>query len=521
MRTHRILPLVAVAVLGAAAPAVAAPLSAETQAQITAVTQQPRYVNSTWGIAITDAVTGESVYAQNAQEMFVPGSITKAFTAAAALETLGVDRRFRTPVHRVGPVRRGVLDGDLVLVAQGDFSFGLRERPDGTMVYADGGADHNEANTLGFVTSVSGNPLRALDRLARDVRARGIRRVDGDVIIDDRLFQTETGWPDGPVGPMWVNENLIDITVRPTARGRAATMSYRPRTAAYRVVSSVRTGRAGSPTALEVEELRPGVVRISGTLPANGPSAVRTWLVDDAPAFARTAFIEALRRAGVTVDAESTGPNPAARLPRGRTYPASTRLGQWTSPTFDQYVKVVLKVSYNRGADLLACLVGVRAGVRDCQAGLGRAAGVLTGLGVPDREVFNFDGAGSDDRNKITPNAINTLMRVAAGRPWGAVYRDALPQLGTPGGGDLAVFGQTLPSRGRFQGKTGTRAGAPPGASAGLLGSRGLGGYLQGQSGRQLHATIMLNNLAFTEFDQIFGVIEDQVNIINTAYLGS
>ena len=48
-----------------------------------------------------------------------------------------------------------------------------------------------------------------------------------------------------------------------------------------------------------------------------------------------------------------------------------------------EYVKVVMKVSYNRGADLLACLVGARVGIRDCEAGLGRATEIVQGFGVP------------------------------------------------------------------------------------------------------------------------------------------
>ena len=503
-----------------AAPAAAAPLPADAAAAVTAITTGPRYANSTWGIAVADAVTGESLNAQNAPQMFVPGSITKAFSAAAALETIGPDRRFRTPVHRLGRLRDGVLRGNLVLVAQGDFSFGLRETPGGGLSYADGGADHNEANSLGFVQSVSGNPLRALNRLAADVRTAGVRQVDGDVVIDDRLFETYSGWPDGVIAPIWVNENLIDITVTPGASGRAARISYRPRTAAYRVVGRVTTTPSGSDPNLQLDEPRPGTIRIQGTMP-QGPSTVRVWQVSDPAAFARTAFIEALQRQGVRVSAKATGENPKDKLPRSRTYPDATRLGVWTSPTFDKFVNVVLKVSYNRGADLLACLVGADARLRECEDGLARVTQVVRGMGVPGEQFFNFDGAGSDDRNHVTPNALNALMKAASTRPWGQLFRADLPVLGEPGGGDLAVFGTTLPSRGKLQAKTGTRAGGPPGATAGLLGSRGLSGYLTGASGRQMLITVIMNNMPFASFDDLFSVIGDQVNIVNTVYAGS
>jgi D-alanyl-D-alanine carboxypeptidase/D-alanyl-D-alanine-endopeptidase (penicillin-binding protein 4) len=495
----------------------AAPLPAAAASQIEAITNAtPRYANSTWGIAIDDAVTGERLYARNARQLFVPASMTKLAQGAAALDAYGPGHRLRTPVHRIGRVEDGRLRGALSLVAAGDFSFGLRDRKGGKLAYADGGADHNEANSLGLVKSVSGDPLKALDALARDVRRSGITRAT-DAVIDDRLWETEI-WPDGPITPIWVNENLIDITLRPTARGSAARYDWRPKTAAYRVVSRVRTG---SETAIEVDEPRPGIVRVSGTIAAGGGSTVRSFPVDDPQAFARTAFIEALERAGVRVDARATGDNPTEVLPRSRDYPAGTRLGQWVSPPLKEYVNVVEHISYNRGADVLACLVGVRVGLRDCEDGLARATRIVQRLGVPGLQFNHFDGAGSDDRNKDSPDALQALNRVAAGQSWGADYRASLPVLGVPGGGDIGTFGTTSPARGKLQAKTGTRAASAPGAPAGLLGARGLSGYLTGASGRELLITVILNDAPLQELSDIIAIIGDQVRIVETVYLAT
>jgi D-alanyl-D-alanine carboxypeptidase/D-alanyl-D-alanine-endopeptidase (penicillin-binding protein 4) len=500
-----------------AGSAQAAPLPAASAAQIEAITATtPRYANSTWGITVDDAVTGERLYAKNAQQMFVPASITKLAQGAAALEAYGPGHRLRTPVHRIGRVEDGRLRGTLSLVASGDFSFGLRDRKGGKLAYADGGADHNEANSLGLVKSVSGDPLKALNALARDVRRSGITRAT-DAVIDDRRWETQNS-PDGPITPIWVNENLIDITVSPTARGTAARYTWRPKTAAYRVVSAVRTG---SQTQIEVDEPRPGVVRVSGTIAAGSGSTVRSFLVENPQAFGRTAFVEALERAGVVIEASATGDNPTGKLPRSRTYPAGTRLGQWVSPPLDQYVNVVEHTSYNRGADVLACLVGVRVGLRDCEDGLARATRIVQSLGVPGLQFNHFDGAGSDDRNQDTPDALQALNRVAAAQPWGAAYRASLPVLGVPGGGDIGTFGTSSPARGKLQAKTGTRAGGAPGAPATLLGSRGLSGYLTGASGRELLITVIMNNAPLQDLSDIIAIIEDQVKIVETVYLAT
>ncbi|NDD62978.1 MAG: hypothetical protein EBZ36_03205 [Acidobacteria bacterium] len=79
------------------------------------------YRLSTWGMAVADASTGEMIYALNPDQLFVPGSVTKLFSGAAALATFGPDHRFVTPLHRRGEVdSAGILRGDLILRATGD-----------------------------------------------------------------------------------------------------------------------------------------------------------------------------------------------------------------------------------------------------------------------------------------------------------------------------------------------------------------------------------------------------------------
>ena len=154
------------------------------------------------------------------------------------------------------------------------------------------------------------------------MRAAGITQVDGDVIVDDRLF-TPISWPDGLVSPIWVNENLIDIEVTPGASaGQPATIDWRPMTASYSVEAQVTTVDAGGTTSLAVTEPNPGHLVVTGQIAAGTAPWLVVKEIADPAAFARTAFIEALQRAGVTVAATSTGPNPASELPAA----AATRL---------------------------------------------------------------------------------------------------------------------------------------------------------------------------------------------------
>jgi D-alanyl-D-alanine carboxypeptidase/D-alanyl-D-alanine-endopeptidase (penicillin-binding protein 4) len=114
---------------------------------ITRITAQPRYAHSIWGFSVVERASGVVLLEQLSDKLFVPGSIFKVFSTAAVLEAYGPDHRFRTPVYRLGALRRGVLNGRLVLVASGDLSFGLRGRPDGTLAFNSAPEyDHTYAN---------------------------------------------------------------------------------------------------------------------------------------------------------------------------------------------------------------------------------------------------------------------------------------------------------------------------------------------------------------------------------------
>jgi D-alanyl-D-alanine carboxypeptidase/D-alanyl-D-alanine-endopeptidase (penicillin-binding protein 4) len=485
------------------------PLPAGVAATIAQIQAKPLYAHSTWGIQVNDLATGELLIAQNSDQLFVPGSIMKTYATASALKHLGPGHRFHTPAFRTGRVRGGTLSGNLVLVASGDFSMGLRDRPDGTLAFnSTPEIDHNYANTglPGPALVPHSHPLGGVEQLAREVRRSGIRRVRGDVVIDDRLFRTFAGWPDGLISPIWTNENVIDITSAPTRPGRPARITWRPHTAAWRVVSRVTTGRRGSQPSLGVAEARAGVVRISGRVPAGGGPVLDVFQIPDPAGFARTAFIEALRRNGVAVPARATGANPERLLPRRRSYPPGARVAERVSPPLSEFTKVILKVSYNRGADLMVCLVAAKLGSRSCEHGLTTEIDDNTSLGAPPTTTLSFDGAGSIDTDRTSPSSMTTFLRALAGQPFGAALRAGLPVVGVDG--TLATVGKGTPAAGHIQAKTGTRL-AFITAHVGIAGGETHVGYMDAASGRQLVFADLLRDVPLTNPTQIIGLDQD------------
>jgi D-alanyl-D-alanine carboxypeptidase len=106
---------------------------------------------------------------------------------------LGADHRPTTPVYRTGAVDgQGTLTGNLVLVGQGDLTFGGRRINANTIQVTD--LDHGDANALGTAQLTPQDPLYGIDQLAAQVKAAGITTVKGDVAVDDRS-SSPTGCP--------------------------------------------------------------------------------------------------------------------------------------------------------------------------------------------------------------------------------------------------------------------------------------------------------------------------------------
>src|SRR5205807_3917966 len=129
----------------------------------------------------------------------------------------------------------GTLDGDLILVASGDLTLGGRTTEKGEIAFQD--TDHTYANGALDAALTPQDPLAGIDDLARQVKAAGIRKIKGDVLIDDRLFSHAEGSGSGPsqVTPIVVNDNVLDFTFEATEPGQPAKTSWRPHTALIQV----------------------------------------------------------------------------------------------------------------------------------------------------------------------------------------------------------------------------------------------------------------------------------------------
>jgi len=461
--------------------------------KIKTIITAPRYKHASWGILAFDLQSNKIIQEMNSARLFIPASTTKLFTVATALDTLGPDYRFDTPLYYQGRVSLGgTLRSNLILVASGDITMGGRQLADETMAYTS--IDHTDANALNGATLTQPDPLAGLNYLAKMVRRAGIKRLRGDVIIDDRMFKTSPppSTADYLLSPIMINDNLIDFVVKPTKVGRPARIIWRPQTKYFTVKSAVITTKPGTPSKLAIFSPKPGLIKIQGQISVDQPQLVRTYSVKDPASFARTLLIEALARAGVRVDAKLKRKNPINKLPNN--YLRSRQLAVLHSLPFSEYAKMILKVSHNPGADTLLYLIAHKRGKQTLEDGLAIEKQFLTRAKVDLNGVFLGDGQGGVREDLISPKAAIQLLKYMAENKNFAVFRHALPILGIDGSlADMADADS--PVRGKVQAKTGTSITFIPMNGSPFLLSKGLAGYMVTSKGRELAFAIYVNNV--------------------------
>ena len=90
---------------------------------------------------------------------------------------------------------------------------------------------------------------------------------------------------------------------------------------------------------------------------------VQTFRIVKPSNYARTVFIEALKRAGVRVDAQLTAENLVQSLPPKDSYSPKSKMAELQGQPYSADAKFILKVSYNIGADTSLVLFGLTQGV--------------------------------------------------------------------------------------------------------------------------------------------------------------
>ena len=384
----------------------------------------------TWGVLVTDAVTGEVLYERNGGNYFTPASDAKLFTTALALATLGPDYRIRTAIATSGTLdANGLLDGDLVLIGRGDANLSNRTFPYEKKVERDG------------------PPGKVLAELADAVAARGVKEINGDVLADDSLFQPErfpSGWtiddmlwPYGAaVSAIAVNDNTFTIELRPGAlAGDPATYALDPGLDFYTIENLIRTGPRGSEEKLAVAR-DPGsrLIRVSGRMPVGGSPRKLAIAIEEPAEYAANLLARLLDSRGIHVRGAARARHAGDAALSSASHPAENILAEHMSLPLAEDIRLTNKNSENLHAELLLLLAAhEKSGATSYEEAEKFAADFFKTAGIADGDVVLSDGSGLSRRDLVTPRAIVQMLRYASVQPWGELYRSSLPVAGEDG----------------------------------------------------------------------------------------
>jgi serine-type D-Ala-D-Ala carboxypeptidase/endopeptidase (penicillin-binding protein 4) len=466
-----------------------------------AIAASPAARAAFWGIQVVDLGSGKTVYEQNADRFFVPASNTKLFTTALALMRLGPDFRFQTRILAdTPPDPDGNIQGSIRLVGGGDPNLSARAIP-----YRKGPA--------------TGNPLAAIEDLADQISAKGVKRVGG-IVGDDRWYIWEPyapGWgiedpesDDGPpISALTINDNAFTLRIEPGTRdGDPAALWLIPPQEVYRLDNRIRTVAAGGERRISFNRI-PGSMdlRLWGTIPLRDRPQELLLSIADPALYAAMALRRALEDRGIAVDGPTVSqhryPSEVRDLGQATPLPPEPgiELARRTSAPLLEDLRITNKVSQNLHAELLLRAVGkALRNAGSFEAGLEEMKSFLLEAGI-DPEAYNLrDGSGLARLNLVTPGAVIKLLRYMYNSPQRENWIGLLPVSGQDG--SIATRFAETPAAGRVFAKTGS-----------LSHVSALSGYIHRINGSWTAFSILVNNYN-SRTPEVRGVMDRICNLI-------
>ena len=382
--------------------------------------------NAKVGIAVIDVASHAVVFQKNPDAPMNPASNTKIVTAACALKRLGPEFRYLTSLHgnRDGAVIRGP-------------------------IYLKGHADP----TLS---------MEALWEMARPLKAAGIRRVEGGVVVDDSYFdehnlpyaydqqKDEDAAFRAPVGAVSLNDNTLSITIQPAPQGMApASLFLDPPGYAVLVNDTVTVAKgANSPKISATPYGNRTKIRVWGQVPLGARPVTYYRRVDNPSLLAGFGLKSVLADLGISVG----GDVQTGTLPPGAPILAEHRSLPLASILFEAG-----KLSNNFVAETVLKTIGAesKSGPGTWEAALSAAGEVLAIFGLPKESYTYRNGSGLFDANRFS--ALQLAKITAAAYLDSTIRPEFLSQLAI-GGADGTIESRFAdPAARRYvRAKTGT-----------------------------------------------------------------
>ena len=409
------------------------------------------------GIYVHEIGADQPVVAVGADRSLNPASSMKLVTTYAALDLLGPAYFWNTEMYTDGTISQDALNGNLYIKGSGD-------------------------------------PKLTLENfwlMLRNLRARGIREIRGDLILDRRLFADENhnpgGFDDQPTRPyntvpdaLLVNFKAVTLQFVPDAAARTVRIIADPPLPQVQVINNLKLtdgacgdwlGRAKADTQGNADSAR---LAFSGTYALDCGENYRSYSVLGHRQYVGALFAQLWRELGGTFGGQV----------RDGAVPAQGRvLATGKSQSLSEIVRDVNKYSNNVMSRQLFLTLGINGGNIPATTASATTSVrqwlALKGLAVPELVLEN--GSGLSRTERISAGNLGALLRNAYASPVMPELMASLP---------VAAVDGTL----RKRLKSAEVAGQAHVKTGSLSGVRSIAGYVLDAQGNRVVVVFLVNH---------------------------
>ncbi|WP_304639959.1 D-alanyl-D-alanine carboxypeptidase/D-alanyl-D-alanine endopeptidase [Pseudomonas sp.] len=452
-----LLPVLGVALASAPALAVDA---GKLPAQVSSALANARIPAESFSLAVIPLENQGMAQFVNADQVFNPASTMKLVTTYAALEILGPTYQWQTTLLGTGPVRNGTLQGDLVFRSSGD-------------------------------------PKLTLERmllLLRDLRAAGVRDIQGDLVLvpadmrmplDAPVFRDDGGDHTKPflVPPDPLLSNLKLLTLSSFAEGERVRIHLEPALPEVRidnqlkVLPPVRSCPWPNVAYSVRDNGTDAQITLTGAL-HEGCSAQRYLSVLNADVYTGSLIRTLWQEMGGSI----SGGTRIGTVPSG-----ARQLARNTSPDLVAVVRDINKFSNNTMARQLFLTIGMErrgAGDADDHKAATRVINQwLADKGIEPTGLVLDNGSGLSRIERMTARDLATLMQKAWQSPYAYEFVSSMPIAAKDG--TMRRRLRNTPVAGQAHIKTGS-----------LSGVRAISGITRDANGQSWAVAVIVNHPA-------------------------
>jgi len=351
---------------------------------------------------------GNLVYEFQGNKGLSTASTQKIFTAAAALEVLGKNYTYTTTSAYSGTISNGNLNGNLFVTSNGD-------------------------PTLGSWRYEGYKPENFKQKLLDAIKKSGIKKISGDLIIDDIYFDHQTipgGWPfddfgnyygAGVWGVNW-RENQFDININGTDF-----KSFSYPLVGIKWLNDLKAA-GNSDQSLIFTSPYSDVALINGSLPAGKVTTV-SGSVPNPPMQLGVEIQKWLKDFGVEISGKVIT-NSLLELDCKKVLdtPKKNIILTYESPTLDKIIYWFLRKSVNLyGENLIKTLGKEKKGNSSFKSGVSYLKEFWKSKGINPNMINFADGSGLSPQNYVSAKAEVQALLYAKKQTWFESYYDGFP----------------------------------------------------------------------------------------------